>query len=290
MIIAAATMRTVEDRCRSGLHVVSPAAAVGTRDWRRDDFMNVQVAQSLGWAPCRPHQKRNVITFIRLATPLTARGVIEVRESARGEHVRTVHSHDPTSVRHIHDRDVELVEILGAVPSGVETFGRSLISTRRLGLPLDLRDVTVDGDSRQVDGFSLCADDLGHLDGWENYRRWAEGWVEGFARLNDVSRLCVRLWHARRPTCPRFHVDNVTTRLIVTLAGPGTEWLAAHRVETLRDKQTVSPTHHAHLDQLAPGSVGIFKGAAFDRANCAGVTHRSPQVNCDRIVMTVDAR
>ncbi|MDX2015928.1 MAG: DUF1826 domain-containing protein, partial [Myxococcaceae bacterium] len=46
-----------------------------------------------------------------------------------------------------------------------------------------------------------------------------------FADLFEAERLGVRLTLADKPMCPRFHVDDVVCRLVVTLVGRGSEFL-----------------------------------------------------------------
>ncbi len=85
-----------------------------------------------------------------------------------------------------------------------------------------------------------------------------------------------------RPTdqmCPLFHVDSVSLRLIVTLHGPGTEWLADADVNR---KQLGKGSNHkvvregALIQQLATFQVGLLKGEDYPGNHGKGLVHRSP--------------
>jgi hypothetical protein len=114
--------------------------------------------------------------------------------------------------------------------------------------------------------------------------------VELFADLFEAHRVGVRLCLADRPMCPRFHVDDVVCRLVVTLAGPGSEFLDdrdAHRA-ALGVHQSAVERPGATIHRLEPLDVGLFKGEAWPGMAGRAVVHRSPPGATRRLVMTVD--
>ncbi|MDQ3231009.1 MAG: DUF1826 domain-containing protein [Pseudobdellovibrionaceae bacterium] len=80
--------------------------------------------------------------------------------------------------------------------------------------------------------------------------------------------------------CPIFHVDKVSLRLIVTLHGPGTEWLANQDVDRKRlgkgsNRRVVR--EGALIQQLKTFQVGILKGEEYPGNFGNGLVHRSPE-------------
>lgn len=79
--------------------------------------------------------------------------------------------------------------------------------------------------------------------------------------------------------CPLFHVDSVNLRLIVTLNGPGTEWLADADVNR---KHLGKGSNHriirdgALIQQLKTFQVALLKGEEYPGNYGKGLVHRSP--------------
>ncbi len=128
------------------------------------------------------------------------------------------------------------------------------------------------------------------LAGGEAWLRVARPVVEVFADLFEADRLGVRLTLSDKPMCPRFHVDNVVCRLVVTLVGRGSEFLddADVRRKLLGTKESPVERGGAHLHHLEPREVGLFKGEAWPQNKGRGIVHRSPAGTDRRLVMTVD--
>lgn len=129
----------------------------------------------------------------------------------------------------------------------------------------------------------------GHAGG----RAWlglAQPLVRLFADLFEAERLGVRLTLADKPMCPRFHVDDVVCRLVVTLVGRGSEFLSEPDVrrKLLGAKESPVEREGATIHQLAPLEVGLFKGEAWPDNKGRGIVHRSPAGSDRRLVMTVD--
>ena len=101
----------------------------------------------------------------------------------------------------------------------------------------------------------------------------------------------IRLANLTRPMCPRFHVDYVPCRLLMTIDGPATEWIASNDVdrEKLADRSSDAPPlqNGGNIRQLTNGSLTLLKGGAWnDEFN--GVVHRSPHDIGDRLLLSYD--
>ncbi|KTR83736.1 hypothetical protein NS277_07130 [Novosphingobium barchaimii] len=90
------------------------------------------------------------------------------------------------------------------------------------------------------------------------------GLATRFAQVVDAAGLRLRLEVIETDACRKFHMDQVTARLLMPLSGPGTQW-----IETALGKD-------APVNQLAVGKVGIFKGRLWVEE--PAILHRSPPV------------
>ena len=141
---------------------------------------------------------------------------------------------------------------------------------------------------------------------WDVDRRAASAWrddvlsiCELFADCIEAAAAMVVLEEPSEPTCPRFHVDRVGIRMLVTYSGPGTEWLEESDVDRrwlgaaghgLPDDQNGVLRDGAEIRSIAPFSVALFKGEAWPGAERRGVVHRSPDPRgAPRVLLRVDA-
>ena len=101
----------------------------------------------------------------------------------------------------------------------------------------------------------------------------------------------VRLTTLRSPMCPLFHVDNITTRLLITLCGKGTEWIPESAVDwnifTDRENTNVPLKNGSEIQELKVGHWSLLKGGAWDD-NFNGVVHRSPHTDDARLLLSID--
>lgn len=101
----------------------------------------------------------------------------------------------------------------------------------------------------------------------------------------------LRLATLAAPMCPRFHVDQVPCRLLLTLTGSGTEWIAHGDVDWNRfhDFSCALPPHHAGraAHQVNAGAMVLLKGGNWD-PGFPGVVHRSPPCEHPRVLLSVD--
>lgn len=120
-------------------------------------------------------------------------------------------------------------------------------------------------------------------------RRWL---IDDIARLTTLflmlapaERARIRLEVIDDDACRYFHVDHVRLRLVTTYRGPGTQWLPETAVDRSaldrRDHETICRSPEA-IRVLAPGTVGLFKGARHPEGG--GLVHRSPPLSGTGIV------
>ncbi|MFM7199357.1 MAG: DUF1826 domain-containing protein [Myxococcota bacterium] len=99
--------------------------------------------------------------------------------------------------------------------------------------------------------------------------------------------------------CRQLHYDYLRLRLIVTYAGPGTEWLSEDGVDraALESRWSKAEKANAHiaregaLRQAQTGEVLLLKGAAWPGNSARGVVHRSPPIQAlglKRLVYKLD--
>lgn len=109
--------------------------------------------------------------------------------------------------------------------------------------------------------------------------------------LVDCERIGVRLETLSAPMCPRFHPDHVPCRMLITLSGVGTEWIANSDVDwaVFADLETVAPPVQASrpIQRLTTGHWSLLEGGAWDDS-FRGVVHRSPHGVGERLLVALD--
>ncbi len=95
-----------------------------------------------------------------------------------------------------------------------------------------------------------------------------------FATITGATTLGLRVDITDRATCPKFHADRVTLRLMTTYRGPATEWLEGETV------------HQARVNDVL-----FAKGESWPDLACDPCMHRSPQPRAGetRVLLTLDA-
>lgn len=123
--------------------------------------------------------------------------------------------------------------------------------------------------------------------------------VDMFCCLFDLKAAGLRLKKLDTAMCPKFHVDHVPCRLVVTYCGVATQWLAEANINRqklgiasagLSDEQAGIYNQAEAILQLNTGDVALLKGEKWLGNEGQGVVHRSPVVsaNSSRIVLTLD--
>lgn len=203
--------------------------------------------------------------------------------------MRALRSKDLLSLSAILEDDIEVVEILDAIPAAAAPFAEDLLARRRLPAPYQASCAVDEGADEDCVSLEEALSSFSDVAAHAAFTAWLRELTHGFACLNGASGVGFRLSHLRGPMCPRFHVDHVPSRMVVSLAGPGTEWLPADAVRRDCDGRIAQDPAPETVQRLAPGSVGLLKGAGFDDGRASGVAHRSPPGDQDRILLTLDA-
>ena len=184
-----------------------------------------------------------------------------------------------------YDEDVEVVSVTRPQASTCEALAKRLIRSRQVPqlrwiqaagdpeAPASELPATIDADVR-----SALSDQIAEAG-------------EVLGELMDCERVGVRLETLNAPMCPRFHVDHVPCRMLITLSGVGTEWIPNRDVDwaVFADLDTAAPPVQANrqIQQMATGDWSLLKGGAwidgFD-----GVVHRSPHGVGERLLLSLD--
>lgn len=113
--------------------------------------------------------------------------------------------------------------------------------------------------------------------------------VEMLQELLGCASCGVRIKVLEGPMCPRFHVDQVACRLLITYAGPGTEWIANSDCDAQAlkagDANPVRPG--GEIQQAEAGAWLLLKGGKWSDG-FKGVVHRSPSTSERRLLVSID--
>jgi len=123
--------------------------------------------------------------------------------------------------------------------------------------------------------------------------------VDIFCCLFDTKKVGLRLATSHSATCPRFHVDNVTCRLVTTYNGPATQWLEhasversklGHASKGVADESSGLIQEKAMIQQVNCGDVALLKGEGWPNNTGGGLVHRSPSINSNttRLFLSLD--
>ena len=113
--------------------------------------------------------------------------------------------------------------------------------------------------------------------------------ADAFSTLFDLQQVGLRLERLEQAMCPRFHVDRVPVRLLLTLAGAGTEWLPENACQRQRRAGGVCTDDQA-IQQLQAGDIALLKGEEWEGNEGRGLVHRSPALaeGERRLMLTMD--
>jgi len=118
--------------------------------------------------------------------------------------------------------------------------------------------------------------------------------VDGFATLVDSKRdydvmlrvVCDDAYTAR---CPKFHVDKIPARAMVTLLGRGTEFLAPPTQDAVQTARELELVCLRGTKWSKPTTPGLFSALLERGADHGACEHRSPEGPPERLVfLTVD--
>ncbi|MEM6810319.1 MAG: DUF1826 domain-containing protein [Pseudomonadota bacterium] len=197
--------------------------------------------------------------------------------------MRAVTSNNLADFAGIYDADVELVSVTpknGPLMSDVADLSRRPIKARWSQTPGD-RAVTEEQVHRAVESeASACLVDE------------IDSATQLMADLLGCTGAGIRVATLNGPMCPRFHVDYVPCRMIMTLMGPGTEWIAHDEVDRVafegRTNETIPVVEGKEVRHLKAGSWTLMKGGTWADDLFHGVVHRSPHYAGDRLLVSID--
>lgn len=135
--------------------------------------------------------------------------------------------------------------------------------------------------SLQVDGIrEMLSQRLGGLSSMAPAlrERWQEDIaqvMEHYCQIMDLSSLRVRLDKVDSDGCRRFHIDNMSVRLLCTYIGPATEWLPSTSIE--RREGQKDHYDHSCIKSLPHLSVCLLKGRKHP-THRGTIYHRSPPI------------
>jgi hypothetical protein len=123
--------------------------------------------------------------------------------------------------------------------------------------------------------------------------------IDMFACLFDTDTVGLRITPLIAAMCPRFHVDKIACRLVVTYGGPGTEWLPEGNLDRKSlglgakgktDKESGIFCEQQHIQQLGNQEVALLKGSAWEGNEHYALAHRSPSLDSGqtRLLLTID--
>ncbi|MDE0365132.1 MAG: DUF1826 domain-containing protein [Gammaproteobacteria bacterium] len=183
------------------------------------------------------------------------------------------------------DEDIELVSVARPPSGSLDALAERLFASRHnvqtqweqaardADAPLAALSMSIDADGLGAHGeeITLAGDMLNRLVGCE--------------------RIGIRVTTLRRPMCPRFHVDNIPCRMLVTIRESGTEWIANGDVDqallAARDTDAPPVRRGGDIRQLPTRNSSLLKGGAWNH-RFGGVVHRSPHGVGERLLLSFD--
>ncbi|MYE86032.1 MAG: DUF1826 domain-containing protein [Gammaproteobacteria bacterium] len=185
----------------------------------------------------------------------------------------------------IYDEDVELVSVARPAAAPLEALAEQWSASRQV-VQAQWEQAAGDLDAPSAAlSMSIDTDRLGALSEEITH---ASGML---SELLGCERVGIRVTTLRGPMCPRFHADQVPCRMLVTIRGPGTEWIPSDDVNRalLASRHTDAPPIRdgGDIKHLATGNWSLLKGGAWD-GQFGGVVHRSPHGAGERLLLSLD--
>ena len=115
--------------------------------------------------------------------------------------------------------------------------------------------------------------------------------IDIFHCLFEPAAVGVRLHTLSGTMCPRFHVDRVPARLLITYCGRGTEWLpeacvSRNSAEGRLPEQQVT---ESDINEIPLNAIALLKGELWEGNEGRGLIHRSPDPKgTPRLVLGLD--
>jgi hypothetical protein len=129
---------------------------------------------------------------------------------------------------------------------------------------------------------------LRQIPGYDSWVQCIHHWVDVFQHLFGAKIMGLRLQSLDRPMCPKFHIDRITVRAVLTFKGQGTQWLPNHAANRSRlgivsagldDDLSGVVLDQREIQSAPEGSLMLLKGEGWEGNEGNGIIHRSPQAS-----------
>ena len=185
----------------------------------------------------------------------------------------------------IYDEGVELVSVARPASDPLDALAGRLFASRQ-HVQTEWEQAAHDADAPMA-ALSACIDD-GWLGALSEEITFAS---DVLSELVGCERVGIRVTTLRGPMCPRFHVDHIPCRMLVTIRGLGTEWIANDDVDrallAARDTDAPPIRRGGDIRRLPTRNWSLLKGGAWDD-RFGGVVHRSPHGTGERLLPSFD--
>lgn len=126
------------------------------------------------------------------------------------------------------------------------------------------------------------------MPGYSEWLKCIHHWTDVFQHLFGAKTMGLRLQSLDRPMCPKFHIDRLTVRGVLTFTGEGTQWLPNHAAKRsrlgvvsagLEDSVSGVVLDQDAIQSAPTGSFFLLKGEGWEGNEGNGIIHRSPPVS-----------
>ena len=123
------------------------------------------------------------------------------------------------------------------------------------------------------------------MSGYSEWLKCIHYWTDVFQHLFGAKTIGLRLQSLDRPMCPKFHIDKLTVRAVLTFTGQGTQWLLNHAADRsrlglvsagLEDSLSGVVLDQAAIQSAPERSLILLKGEGWEGNEGNGIIHRSP--------------
>lgn len=220
--------------------------------------------------------------------PLNQHAIASVNNAAFTNRHRF--SHEPDVFTHIYQHGINMAVWQRACQPALDLCAAEWINrypshTPKLLLPVDTAESSLASMLPSIKHVDELQQDITQL-------------IELVSLLFECESIGVRLAPLISTMCPRFHIDNIPCRLVVTYGGPGTEWLTEDNVNrdvftkepALRGDETGYYIDVHRIQRMASQQVALLKGSGWEGNENFGLVHRSPQLlpSEHRLLLTLD--
>lgn len=198
------------------------------------------------------------------------------------QHMRHLNSEALVDFAEIYDESVELISVATPSKAAVSSAAQYLLAQSDLQAQW-IQSADGQGDSPGGGRSKLVSEALEVLHADINTP------VEVLQELLGCDACGIRLKVLEGPMCPRFHVDKVPCRMLMTYIGKGTEWIAHDDcdLKAMQNPDLAPLLPGCSVRQIEPEAWTLLKGGAWHEGY-GGVVHRSPSCRERRLLVSID--